>query len=262
MLSNILLYVGSIVITLWGIAHIIPTRSVVNGFGAISADNKRIITMEWAAEGLALCFIGVLVLFVTALGGVQVLVNGRPVPLWYVSPTQINFQLPWELSTSNEIFADSPGSSYLPIYTVRVQDGDLSSNLAYLTGQKDSPQLMFYGSNLAVAQDSSYATIGPSHPAKPGEMIVVYLLGVSSLTATTATGDAAPLDTLVQFSGQVSASVGNQAATVFFAGLTPQSVGLEQMNLRVPFLQPGVYDLKVSVNGWVSNAVRLHVGAP
>ena len=71
MLSNTLLYVGSIVITLWGIAHIIPTRSVVNSFGSISADNKRIITMEWAAEGLALCFIGVLVLLVTALGGVQ-----------------------------------------------------------------------------------------------------------------------------------------------------------------------------------------------
>ena len=71
MLSNILLYVGSIVIILWGIAHIIPTRSVVSSFGSISADNKRIITMEWAAEGLALCFIGVLVLLVTALGGVQ-----------------------------------------------------------------------------------------------------------------------------------------------------------------------------------------------
>ena len=70
-MSNLLLYVGAIVITLWGVAHIIPTRSVVNGFGAISADNKRIITMEWAAEGLALCFIGVLVLLVTALGGVQ-----------------------------------------------------------------------------------------------------------------------------------------------------------------------------------------------
>ena len=69
MISNILLYVGSIVITLWGIAHIIPTRSVVDGFGSISADNKRIITMEWVAEGLALCFIGLLVLAVTLWGG-------------------------------------------------------------------------------------------------------------------------------------------------------------------------------------------------
>lgn len=68
MTSTILLYVGSIVITLWGIAHIAPTRSVVTGFGPISEENRRIITMEWVAEGLALCFIGLLVLSVTILG--------------------------------------------------------------------------------------------------------------------------------------------------------------------------------------------------
>jgi len=71
MISDILLYVGAGVITLWGIAHIIPTKSVVNGFGQISQDNKRIITMEWVAEGLTLCFIGLLVLFVTPWGGSQ-----------------------------------------------------------------------------------------------------------------------------------------------------------------------------------------------
>ena len=71
MFSNILLYVGAGVITLWGIAHIIPTKAVVNGFGQISKDNKRIITMEWIAEGLTLCFIGLLVLFVTLWGGSQ-----------------------------------------------------------------------------------------------------------------------------------------------------------------------------------------------
>ncbi|HEX9896216.1 MAG TPA: hypothetical protein VGA85_00950 [Dehalococcoidales bacterium] len=67
MVNEILLYIGSAVIFVWGIAHIIPTKSVVNGFGAISTDNKRIITMEWIAEGLALCFIGVLVFLVTIL---------------------------------------------------------------------------------------------------------------------------------------------------------------------------------------------------
>ncbi|MFC2049756.1 hypothetical protein ACFLTN_01040 [Chloroflexota bacterium] len=68
MINNILLYVGAAVITLWGIAHIVPTKSVVNGFGKMSQDNRRIITMEWIAEGLTLCFIGLLVLFVTIWG--------------------------------------------------------------------------------------------------------------------------------------------------------------------------------------------------
>ena len=68
MINDILLYVGAAVIMLWGIAHIVPTKSVVNGFGKMSQDNRRIITMEWIAEGLTLCFIGLLVLFVTIWG--------------------------------------------------------------------------------------------------------------------------------------------------------------------------------------------------
>ena len=70
-MNDILLYIGSALIVVWGIAHIIPTRNVVNGFGQISDDNKRIITMEWVAEGLTLCFIGLLVLFVTVLENSQ-----------------------------------------------------------------------------------------------------------------------------------------------------------------------------------------------
>ena len=71
MVSDALLYAGSDIITLWGIAHILPTESVVNGFGQISQDNKRIITMEWIAEGLAMCFIGILVLFVALFDGAE-----------------------------------------------------------------------------------------------------------------------------------------------------------------------------------------------
>jgi hypothetical protein len=69
MINTILLYAGAIIITLWGIAHIVPTKSIVRGFGDISLDNKRTITMEWIAEGLTLCFIGLLVFFVTLLAG-------------------------------------------------------------------------------------------------------------------------------------------------------------------------------------------------
>jgi hypothetical protein len=69
MINAILLYVGAAIITIWGVAHIVPTKSVVSGFGQISRDNKLIITMEWIAEGLTLCFIGLLVLVVTLLAG-------------------------------------------------------------------------------------------------------------------------------------------------------------------------------------------------
>jgi hypothetical protein len=71
----VLVSIGSMIITLWGIAHLLPTKSVVSGFGTISGDNRKIITMEWIAEGLTLCFIGLLVLLVTLYAGPQNLVS-------------------------------------------------------------------------------------------------------------------------------------------------------------------------------------------
>ena len=60
---------GAALLVFWGVAHIIPTRNVVAGFGALSDDNRINITMEWVAEGLALAFVGALVALVTILGG-------------------------------------------------------------------------------------------------------------------------------------------------------------------------------------------------
>jgi hypothetical protein len=54
---------------LWGIAHIVPVRSIVRSFEPLTDDNRRILTMEWVAEGLALAFLGMLILAVTGAGG-------------------------------------------------------------------------------------------------------------------------------------------------------------------------------------------------
>lgn len=71
MIADVLIYAGSIIIILWGAAHIAPVKSVVTGFGPISEDNRRIITMEWVAEGLALIFTGALTALVIIVGGVE-----------------------------------------------------------------------------------------------------------------------------------------------------------------------------------------------
>jgi hypothetical protein len=68
LLNTILLYVGSGILLAWGIAHIIPTRTVVRGFGNISRDNRLTITQTWVSEGMALVFIG-LVAALTGLIG-------------------------------------------------------------------------------------------------------------------------------------------------------------------------------------------------
>ncbi len=71
MLSHILIYVGAFLIIFWGVAHLIPTKEVVQSFGSISADNKRILTMEWINEGVTLIFVGALVIGTNYLGSPQ-----------------------------------------------------------------------------------------------------------------------------------------------------------------------------------------------
>lgn len=67
MLNQVLIYIGSALIILWGTAHLFPTKSVVSGFGEISSDNRRIITMEWIIEGIALIYIGSINAIVTVI---------------------------------------------------------------------------------------------------------------------------------------------------------------------------------------------------
>lgn len=67
-MNSVLIYIGSVLITVWGIAHIFPTRNIVKGFGEISLDNRRIVAMTWIAEGVAMIAFGFLVFLITILG--------------------------------------------------------------------------------------------------------------------------------------------------------------------------------------------------
>ena len=79
MAKLVLLYVGAGLTSFWGIAHLFPTKSVVEGFGEITLDNRRIITMEWIVEGVSLIFMGLLVgavTFIDPLSAVSKVVYG------------------------------------------------------------------------------------------------------------------------------------------------------------------------------------------
>jgi hypothetical protein len=67
--AAVLIYIGSFLLFGWGVAHLVKTRPVVLGFGEMSADNKRVVQMEWITEGIALIFIAVLVALVTYFDG-------------------------------------------------------------------------------------------------------------------------------------------------------------------------------------------------
>ena len=56
------------VVTLWGIAHAIPTRQVVAGFGPIGADNRRVILQEWLAEAITMWGLAAVITAATLAG--------------------------------------------------------------------------------------------------------------------------------------------------------------------------------------------------
>jgi hypothetical protein len=65
-MNQVMLYIASAITGLWGVAHLFATRGVVTGFGDLSPDNRRIITMEWITEGIALISTAAFVAVATA----------------------------------------------------------------------------------------------------------------------------------------------------------------------------------------------------
>ena len=68
-MREILFHAGAVIIFVWGVVHIISTKSIVLDFKLVDPDKRLILTMEWIAEGLTLCFIGLLVLLTTIFAG-------------------------------------------------------------------------------------------------------------------------------------------------------------------------------------------------
>ena len=66
-MNEILLYCAAALTGVWGVSHLFATRGVVAGFGELTADNRRIITMEWIVEGVALLSVGAFVAAATAV---------------------------------------------------------------------------------------------------------------------------------------------------------------------------------------------------
>ena len=68
-MSAVLAYVAAVVIAAWGVAHAVPTRQVIAGFGPVSADNRRVIMQEWLAEAFTMWGFAAWVVAATAAGG-------------------------------------------------------------------------------------------------------------------------------------------------------------------------------------------------
>lgn len=68
-MADAFVFVAGAALVIWGAAHIAATKSVADSFGEISADNRRILVMEWVAEGVTHISIGGLVILLATLEG-------------------------------------------------------------------------------------------------------------------------------------------------------------------------------------------------
>ena len=181
------------------------------------------------------------------LGKVQVLVNGTAAPLIYVGPQQIIFQLPYETA--------------LGTASVVVVSNNLSSAPAPLTVQQAAPFVLTYGNNnnRAVVVNPDSSVNGSGNGAKPGSVLVAYLIGSGPLDNAIATGVVAPDSPLSREKLATTVSVGGANAALQFAGMTPGFAGLVQVNFVLPDLAPGDYPLEIGIGGAASNQPLLTV---
>lgn len=195
--------------------------------------------------------------FLTSLGGVTVLVDGIAAPIYYVSPTQISFLVPYAAST-------------YPIASIQVRNSSGASNIVTTYVYQTSPGVFTSnpvgGIGVAAMLDfpskGGYYIVGTNNPAGAGDNVALFLTGLG--TPFPPNGDGA-LGGTTCVSGSclvndVAVDIGGfSVATPAFAGLAPGLAGLYQINFQIPpacttsgqtgcFPQGGNYNLGISGN--------------
>ena len=180
------------------------------------------------------------------LDGTTVTVGGQPAAVYFISPTQINFQVP-----------DGIGAGSV---SVVVGNCAGSSNNAPTQSLKDSPGFfMFdpqgrkYIAALIARSDGAVDYLGPTdlfsgalatRPVLPGEIVLLFGTGFGPTNPPVASGEL--------FSGasptvdRVTVTVGGVDAQVLFAGIS--GAGLYQINLVVPNVPAGDQKVVALIN--------------
>jgi uncharacterized protein (TIGR03437 family) len=164
----------------------------------------------------------------TTLDGIQVLVNGTAAPLYYVSPGQINFEIPIDAATGDG--------------TVQIVRNGAKGNLVYVDINTQVPRFIVYNGGYGIMTTPAATLTGiPSSPVKVGDTIVIYAIGLGPTSPPVPSGTASPSTTLAVVPGTTKVCFGvedpfHQApcATPIFVGLTPGFVGLYQINVTIP----------------------------
>ncbi len=176
--------------------------------------------------------------------------NGIPAPLFYVSPTQINAQIPYGLKPGSATMQVTNSGSTAATQTVTVAAAAPGIFTANQTGS--GPGL--------ILRSTDYQVVSSSTPAQEGGFILIYCTGLGGITGAIVEGSPAPnppLNTAIL----PQVSVGNIAAPVTFSGLAPGFAGLYQVNVQIPAGVPAgnAVPIVLTSNGVSSNTVTIVV---
>jgi uncharacterized protein (TIGR03437 family) len=175
-----------------------------------------------------------------SLGGVSVLfINGntaKNTPMLFANGTQLNVQVPWDLI---------PAGSSANVKVIVTTNG-VNSNTETVSLAPFSPGV-FASNGMAIAVNNSDGTLAwptgavpglATHPAKPGDVLIVYATGLGAVADPPADGQNS-LDKLRTTLVTPQILIGGVSAQVGFSGLSPQFVGVNQINVTVPEVAAG-----------------------
>jgi uncharacterized protein (TIGR03437 family) len=161
----------------------------------------------------------------TEMQNAFILIGSEKIPLLYVSATQINAVVPYDLVG---------GTAYQAI----ARHGNRLSAPQRIAMAAADPAVFTPSGN---GQGQGYIYIEPgqilagsSTPATAGDVLTMFCTGLGSVTQPVTAGSAAPSNPLAYTANTVSVTIGGQPATVPFAGLAPGYAGLYQINAKVP----------------------------
>jgi uncharacterized protein (TIGR03437 family) len=231
------------VINAGGVVTVVAGTQIVAPLGLVSIYGQRFtnnVTQTWNGAALT-----------PSLGGVSVTIDGRPAYPLFVSPTFINVEVPDSTTRGlvNVVVTNSNGSSA----PVQVQMAALAPEFKGWAGS-DYVEANRSGPRPAASPNCPNAAcpVAPASllqfaaPAQPGETISLWALGFGPSNPTIAAGTIG--GTPYPLTNAVTVSVGGTQAVVPF-GAFLQGVGLYQINIIVPSLPDGEYDVTATVGG-------------
>jgi len=179
------------------------------------------------------------------LQNVSVTMGGIPAPLLFVNATQINVQVPWELTGSTADIVVTANGTALPRFHAPIAP----AGPGIFTTQS--------GTGQAIAINNADGSLaGPSgsipgvalHPASAGDVLLILCTGLGAVSPNVADGAAAS-DAVRNSLVTPTVLIGGQPAQVLFSGLTSQFVGVNQINVVVPDGVTGTVPLQISLAG-------------